>query len=349
MESKTQFETHAHVMQRVPKTDANIYGANLVTSIQIDKPHIVIFGGEETSTIKDANYYASIIERLIKFYKITGVDIYSVYYDFQSTDRNAERANAFIAARSKILSKDGITTSSDVDTKYINDLYRIVVQPCITGDNGDKLPDDIALQRIRNTIFFTHCHGATPVRAFQDIMFKDMRQLGYTAPTINNIMKSLLVIQHAPISPLEKSRFNTVSFMSATDTRMNFHNQFSDYVAEHDADLAPSYFALGNFFASYNLTTNRRDEHQIVGLVPDEEQDKLTSYGEIIMAAERNALINAIKAIKKNTPIPQIRDLIAPTSKEDVVRPVFDDLSQNGEFFMQIMKSDLRLNKSSER
>ena len=347
METKSQYQTHGKIMHRVPKTDANVHGARRVKSIPINRLSIVIFGGEKTNRIKTANWYASMYDQLLRFYKISDVQVYSAYYDFESNNRNTERANAFIAARSKILNR-GITTKP-MATNYINDLYQIVIKPRIVDKNGHKLSNIKVMHNIRNLIISTHCHGSVPVFAFQRMMATDMKNLGYEPNIINHVMKNLLVIQHAPVSPLEKSRFDTVSFMSANDTRMNFHNQFSDYIIEHEADLSASYFPLGNFFATNGFTYQYIDEHSITGLVPSENQDMLTPDGAIVMAAERNAIINGILAAQRGAPMPDIRDLIAPVSQKDAVKPDFDVLAQNGDFFMNIMRYDLRAGKSKER
>lgn len=347
MEQNLPPETHAKIMRRVTKSDTCVYGAVPATTIAPDKPCLVVFGGELTRTIKDANYYAAILIRLIDFYGIRGVDLYSVYYDFDTSDRRAERKNAFINARSKILHKD--YKKQIVDTQYIQELYDIIIQPRIVGPDHNKLPDLVALQNIRNLIIYTHSHGSVPAYAFQAIMADNMRKYGYEPKVIRDIMKNLLVIQHAPVSPLEKSKFNTVSFMSANDTKMNFHNKFSKYVYEHNEDLLPSYFPLGNFFAVYGFTYQLIDEHQITGLVPNKNQDMLTPDGAIIMAAERNAIINGLDAARRGVPIPAVRDLIAPVLPTDVVRPDFDTLAQNGEFFMRLMQHDIRAQKSNGR
>lgn len=347
MEQKTMYKTHGKIMHRVAKTNINVHGVRRVTHIPTNKPCILIFGGERTTKNKFANYYASMLERLINFYKLSGINIYSAIYDFESTYRDNERINAFVAARSKILNQGA--KIQPVDTQYVNDLYNIIIRPRLVNKNGMKLRDAVALKNIRNVIIYTHCHGATPVRTFQNIMAADMKKLGYAPRTIRNIMKNVLVIQHAPVSPLEKSLFNTISFMSANDTRMYFFNKFSDYVSENDGDLAASYFSLGNCFVLNGFTYQYIDEHQITGLVPNENQDMLTPDGAIIMAAERNAIINGLRASQNGTPMPNIRELIAPVSPDDTVKPNFDVLSQNGEAFMNLMRHDLRKTKAKER
>ena len=377
MDKKAQRITHAKIAHRVPKTDTCIYGIEPVSDIPVDKPSVVAFGGENTHTLRFANYYASLLKRLIDFYGISGIEIYSAYYYeeemshninaltknpekpvnvqdikyakeiFNCTNRPLERANIFTRARSKLLAKNA--TLYDVDTNYIRELYDIIIRPRIADKNGEKLPDAIALRNIRNVIFFTHSHGSAPAYTFQNIMQQDMKSLGYDAPTIRHIMKNILVIQHAPMVPLEKSKFNTISFMSANDTDLDFRNKFSEYVTEHNADLAPSYFPIGNFFVSHGFTYNYLAEHQIVGLVPSVDQDMLTPDGAIIMAAERNTIVNAINAMKNDKPIPSVSKLIAPINTEDSVKPNFNTLAKNGEFFMRVMTNDLRKKKSPER
>ncbi len=347
MEQNAPYKTHAKIIRRIAKSDTCVYGAVAATNIPTNKTRIVIFGGERTQSVKDANYYASMISRLVAFYGLRDVDIYSAYYDFNTTNRNTERANVFKNARSKILNKNNALF--DINDNYIQDLYGYVIRPCIVDKNDNKLPDLEALQNIRNLIIFTHSHGSVPAYAFQDIMVVDMRKHGYDNRVIANIMKNLLVVQHAPVSPLEKNKFNTISFMSANDTKMNFHNKFSQYVYEHNEDLLPSYFSLGNFFAVYGFTYQLIDEHQITGLVPNKNQDMLTPDGAIIMAAERNAIINGVIASQRGAPIPAIRDLITSAMPTDIVRPDFETLKQNGEFFMKIMQHDMQAEKSNTR
>ena len=348
MEQKTPYKTHGRIIQRVPKTDANKYGVKTVRHVPVSTPAVVIFGGELTDTIKDANYYASLMSKLLKFYNINGVNIYSVYYDFDTDDRSSERIAAFIKARSKLLNKMKQPEKIQ-DTSYIQQLYNIVVRPRIIGHSGEKLDDNRALRNVRNLIIFTHSHGSAPVRAFQDIMLKDMRDAGYERTTIRNIMKNIFVVQHAPMSPLEKSQFNTVSFMSADDTQMDFHNKFSEYLFKQNADLWPSYFSLGNLFAVYSITEESFAEHSIVGLLPNIDQEKLTADGAIIMAAERNSIINGIRATQGKQPIPPVRDLITNASSKDPITPDFDLLKRCGDFFMRVMENDLRTTKNTSR
>lgn len=325
--------------KRVPKDTTNAFGIVDVNTIPVDTPCIVAIGGERTISRRDANYYASILNHLFAAYGINDVGIYSAYYQYDDTNRNAERVALFRAAQSRI--KQTNATIQPQESKYIADLYSSIITPRISN-HGKQFTDIDIIKNMRNVIIFTHCHGAAVVRRFQDLMLSEMQKLGYNEQTITRAMKSLLVIQHAPAAPLFRNMFNTVSFMSASDSRMYFHNDFSKYALTHAEDMAPSYFELGNFFAAYAFTYQMIDEHQITGLVPTENQDMLTPYGKIIMSAERNAIINGVRAMRKGAPTPAIRELVAPASPNDETKPDFDELRANGDFFMRMMRADLK-------
>ncbi len=331
------------ILKRVPKNAVNEFGITEVSTIPTDKPCIVAIGGELTVSRKDANYYASMLERLFSAYDVKGVDIYSACYQYKDTDRKQERAQLFRTAQSRIKNID-ITKA-----KYVRDLYQHVIFPRIVAPNKKRFSDAEAMQNMRQIMLFTHCHGAAVTRAFQEMMLSDMRKYGYDEKVIPQIMHGLLIIQHAPVAPIKNSMFNTVSFMSATDTYMNFHDNFSKYVSEHSEDMAPSYFRFGNLFITYEITYQLIGEHQVIGLVPTENQDMLTPDGAVIMAAERNAIINGANALtssKKTLLTP--RTLIAPVSETDTVKPVFEELKRNGDFFLYVMRIDLQKAKKQK-
>lgn len=341
----TQMPQSEQIMKRVPKDPEHEYGATDVNAIPTNEPCIVVFGGERTVSRKDANYYASIFNRLFAAYDIADIGIYSAYYPFTDTNRSSGRSKMFRLAQNILKKRQEFTISAD--NKYVHDLYNQVIFPRIVDKNNKRFPDDVTMNNIHRVMIFTHCHGAAVVRAFQELMMDDMVKYGYDKRVIPQIMKQLLVVQHAPTAPIHNSMFNTVSFMSASDTLMNFHNVFSKYASEHGEDMMPSYFSAGNFFAAYLFTYQMIAEHQIVGLVPDSEQDQLTPDGAMIMAAERNAIINGAKSMRSNSTAPlSAKQLIAPISASDKIKPDFDELKQNGEWFMAIMRHDLQSQRS---
>lgn len=329
------------IVKRVPKDATNEFGITEVRNIPVDEPCIVAIGGERTITRKDANYYASLLERLFNAYGITNVGIYSAHYQFKDTNRKQERAQLFHTAQQRV------EQISITKTRYVRDLYRHIILPRIIDTNRQRFSDTDAMKNMRHIMLFAHCHGAAVIRAFQNLMLSDLQKYGYDAKVIPQIMQKLLVIQHAPVAPIRASMFNTLSFMSASDTQMNFHDAFSMYVSDHAEDMAPSYFRFGNLFMTYEFTTQINQEHQITGLVPNENQDILTPDGAIIMAAERNAIINGAKSMtapsgKSLT----AKHMIDPASPHDSIKPDFNELKANGDFFIFVMKHDLRSQKN---
>ena len=336
------------IVKRVPKDADHEHGIIDAENIPVDEPCIVAIGGERTISRRHANYYASILNRLLSAYKIDDIGIYSAYYNFKNTDRESERAQLFRVAQSRLEQRVGMSPMAR--NKYIRDLYRHIIFPRIVTSDNKRFSDADATQNMRRIMIFTHCHGAAIVRAFQEMTISDMRKYGYDDKGIAQIMHGLLVVQHAPAAPIKNSLFNTVSFMSANDTRMNFHDAFSQYLSEHDEDLMPSYFRSSNLFAAYRLTNTFHNEHQIIGLVPNEDTDIMTPDGAIIMAAERNTIINGVKSMANPNKKPlSVRELIAAASPDDIVRPDFNELKSSGDFFMYVMRNDLRKNRLKTR
>ena len=322
---------------RVPKDAEHEYGIVTADTIPIDKPCLVIIGGERTLSIKDANYYASMFQRLFTAYGVDDIAIYSAYYSFNNSNRQTERNCIFCAAQTRVKFK------ISAENEYIRDLYNHIIRPRIINDQGQRFSDIQAIQNMHRIMIFTHCHGAAVVRMFQDLMIEDMEKYGYDKRIIPQIMKRLLVVQHAPTAPIHNSRFNMISFMSASDTMMKFHNQFSRYVSDHAEDMMPSYFRMGNFFATYAFTYQMINEHQIVGLVPETDEDQLTPDGKIIVTAERNTIIHGANSLKSpDTSILEPQTLIAPISSTDPVKPNFDELKDNGDAFLAVMEYDLK-------
>ena len=333
-----QMTKSKQILKRVPKDAKHEFGITEVTTLPINEPCIVAIGGELTVSPKDANYYASMLERLLSAYDIKNVGIYSACYKFESTNRKQERAQLFRAAGTRVKNLD-ITKA-----EYIRDLYNHIILPRILDTNKKRLSDADAMKNMRKIMLFTHCHGAAVTRAFQEMMKSDMQKYGYDKKIIPQIMHGLLVVQHAPVAPVKNSMFNTISFMSASDTYMNFYDDnFFKYAFEHAEDMAPSYFQPENLFATYEFTNQTFGEHQIVGLVPDENLDILTPDGAIIMAAERNTIINGAKSLTSpKSKALTAQNLIAPASSSDAIKPVFKELKQNGDFFLYVMRDDLK-------
>lgn len=342
----------ASVIQRVAKTSDNQYGCVTVDKIPVDVPAFVIFGGELTNGDKGANSYAKIISTLLNQNGISGVNVYSVVYNFGSRDSTLERTELFKAAGRRlrqqvhpILQHEYDLTVRDMNQNeplpnYIQQLYNIVLRPRVINDNGQKLELNTAMQNVRRMKFYAHCHGAAAIWQMANLMHTDMLNAGYTPADTNKVQHELLVIQHNPVAPLTHPRFSTVSFASAEDTMMQNHsNLFADWICENSADIIPCYFRpkYGNIFVAGHLKQLSFKEHDIMGLLPsDEKIYPLTDDGKIIFGAERNAIVNAAKDAISGNKVPSVKKLV------DGKGINFNQLQENGDALYKLMLNDLR-------
>ncbi len=333
-----------HIIKSVPKSETNEFGVVDVEAIDPTKPLIVAFGGELTNIPRYANHYIKQIKHVLNTAGIFGTDIYSIYYDFGSRDTESERIQLFRAAGHKIRNLSNNIETIDANIAhmqaaeptpiYIQQLGSILLTPMLaSGAEGTRVSADIIAKRASNVRFYAHSHGAVAITMFGDYMYDKMKQLGYTAKEIKQVQQNIIVIQHGPITPLEHPRFTTLSFASASDTKMNLHNKFSEYTADNYFDLLPAYFPQGgaHLFAAGEISTSIAKEHDNDGLVNTEQ---LTEDGQIIFAAERNAIVNSIRMAGHTAP--DVRELVSGDGVN------FDILTANGEWFYKNMISDIK-------
>lgn len=335
--------SNAHVIKSVQKTSENEYGVIDVDAIDIHRPCIVVLGGELTDNPRFANHYIKQIKQVLGEYS-NMTDIYSIYYNFGSRDTDSERVNIFRKAGHRIrnTTKSIQEINANIDhmsateptPQYIKQLYNVLLNPIlVSGANGTRVPASTVAQRASNIRFYAHSHGAAVATMLGEYMAKQMKSMGYSANEIRSVQKNIIVIQHGPITTLEHPRFTTLSFASASDTKMNLHNRFSEYAADNSFDLFPSYFPQGgaHLFAAGEISTFITKEHDNEGLTKPET---LTEDGQIILSAERNAIVNAVRGAGK--PVPAIRDLVSGPGVN------FDMLAANGDWFYKNMLVDIK-------
>lgn len=324
----------AHVIKSVPYSDDAPYGVIEINQIVPNRPAIVIFGGELTDCAKHANHYIKQMQQILTEAKLSDIDIYSVYYDFGSRNSELERLNLFRQAGRKLKTRavdaeciEHMQTTEPMP-KYIEKLYDVLCKPILTQN---------ALNNASKLRFYAHSHGGAAIFMLGKYMAKKMQEIGYSATDIDTIQKNIVAIQHGPITPLENPHFTTLSFASASDTRMDMHNIFSRYMYYNAENLYPSYFNQcgTHLFVGGQLKNNFRGEHDNTGML-ESEKELLTSDGAVVLAAERNAIVNSLKAAKNNCPSPSIAKLISGKGVS------FKDLKSNGEWMYQTMLSDIK-------
>ena len=324
----------AHIVKAVPVSDDAPYGVKEVQAITPNRPSLVVFGGELTDCARHANHYVKQMHQILDEHNMSGVDVYSVYYDFGSRDSNLERRMLFRNAGRRLAKLDDEEKivlhmrETEATPKYIEKLYKILCEPLLAQNatnNASKLR------------FYAHSHGAAAIYMLGKYMARQMQKNGFSATEINTIQKNIVAIQHGPIAPLENPNFMTLSFASASDTRMDMHNIFSKYVYLNAENLYPSYFnQCGmHLFVGGQLKNNFRGEHDNTGMLKS-EKELLTSDGEVILAAERNAIINSLKAAKNNQPTPTVSQMVSGNGVD------FQEMKSNGEWFYQTMLNDVK-------
>ncbi len=344
-------ESDAGVIKRVCVETNQDCGINLIQSIPANEPAIVALGGDLTHSAKQANYYASTLKRLLAHHGLSNVGVYSVYYCFAGQDAKLTRKDIFRRAGHRFLGtpisqkderKIEKMRSAEPTPKYVESLFNIILRPRIFKDNGEPHISGDVMANVRKLKFLTHCHGAAVIQMLGDVMRREMLAAGFGKADIRKIQSQILVVQYAPLAPLEKSAFTTVSFASVDDTMMNDHNNaLTDYVTEMSAGMRPAFFAkpLGNIFVAPELRQEFDSEHALTDLMGVEipNQGSLTANGIIIYSAIRNAIIRGAKHSLQDGALPDVRSL---TNGENVD---FDALHSFGQqFYEEMALPDIR-------
>jgi len=287
----------------------------------------MILGGENTHLAQIAYSYFRSIKDTLENNKITsGLNLYSVYYDFGSSptcrDGNFDRLSLFYKFRDpqRLAEMSGISETElatsyplyGSEPQYINDIYKIALQPRLYTKNGQLLSTEQIAKNLRNMIVFTHCHGAYVVRMLEQKMLADPI-LGAQLLQTPKLLQNLLVINHEPFAPLEKCKFTSLSFGSASDRQAGLYTEL-DYQMKSAPDrCAPAFFGpeFGNIMIADQLKHDICDEHSHIGLRGSEFTDaKLTRNGKLLFTTERNALLKGVRAMLKGKPMPTIPQML---------------------------------------
>jgi hypothetical protein len=292
--------------------------------MDLSRPRILILGGENTVVDRIAySYIVSIATALYKNNITNGLDIYSAYYKFRDRNSGIDRLKLFRETRGDSMHCHAPLSDIDADIaadplcstypNYVDDVFKFSLMPLLFDKNRTKFSCGKAKANIRNLIIYTHCHGAYIVRMLETCM-TDAMQHFYSEKEIYDIQKQLLVINHAPYAPLENCRFSSVSFGSASDTQISFHNCFDYVMKSQPQTFQPAFYGkgFGNIMIADKVKTDPEFEHSHVGLnwsAADEQN--LTLNGKVLFSAERNALIRGTKAMLSQEPIPLLPDLVS--------------------------------------
>ena len=331
----------AIMVKAVEKSFEYPYGVKDVNSITPGRPAIVILGGDLTSLPRHATYYTKEIKSVLSDAELHDVDVYAFYYKFGSRSSYVERINMFKNAGHKI---NSLNVDQDVFEKrsehmkqtepralYIKKIFDMVIRPIISTDEN-HIKQNAAMLRL-----YTHSHGGYIARELARIMKHELKTQNLSDNKIKDIQKQIIAIQHGPIAPLENPDFTTVTFGSASDTAMDMHNQFTEYVTNNSGDIFPCYLGGKNshLFIVGQSKKNFDGEHDPRGLAAEDE-NVLTPDGKILFTAERNVIVNTMRAAANKHPTPHINKLVSGNGID------FDSLKQSGTFLYNRMLGDIR-------
>ncbi len=298
--------------------------------MDLSRPCILILGGENTNMPEWAkNYYITLAKTLYMNNIDSGLDIYSIYYKFRDRNPSFDRLNLFREFRdtkSLLSYSGGSLTQSDIAhlsqdyplcneyPNYIYDIFNFAFMPRLISRCGQMLPPKKIKENFRNMIVFTHCHGTYVLRMLEKHMNQEFNKFTYSLQDLYTIQKNLFVINHAPFAPLEKCKFTSLSFGSASDIQVGYYNELDYHMKTTPKKFKTAFYgpAFGNIVITDKIKRDPTTEHSQVGLSGDvKSQHELTASGQILFAIERNALLTGTRAMLAHKPIPTIAELIS--------------------------------------
>lgn len=294
------------------------------TSMDTTTPCILILGGENTNSDLIAYSYFRSIKETLENNKITsGLNLYSVHYDFSNRNSSLDRFILFYKFRSpkQLAEINASSLLSDVysyplyntEAQYINDIYNTAVQPRLYAKNGQLMTSEQIAKNLRNMVIFTHCHGSYVARMLEQKMLADpnLQKLLSQNP---KLLQNLLIINHAPFTPLENYKFTSLSFSSASDKHACLYTKLDNQMKSAPNECAPAFFGpeFGNIMIANRLKNDINDEHSHIGLRGCDFTDaKLTKTGKILFTTERNALLKGVDAMIKGKTMPTIPQMLS--------------------------------------
>ena len=250
-EDNTSFISTIELGLREAKTTDNKFGWSIVDKMPYDEPCVLYLGGDGTTDDKAANGNAKIIEEYILKPLGIKVPVYSVKYSFSKYNAIKSRGIAFSKYRANPLNNEADdkkiynnVTADDINPQYIDTLYRKVIEPRITSEDGkEKLSLEEACRRMRMMTIVAHCHGGFVALELEKKMKDEMKKIGYSADEQKQILSQMLTIAHAPACALGVAKSQMISFITASDTvwpksvtRRVANNLFNNYLYDRNQE-----------------------------------------------------------------------------------------------------------------
>ncbi len=253
--------------------------------------------------------------------------------------------------------RNNTISESELDFKYINDIFEHAILPRISDNNGtSRLKLNDAMRRVRAMNIVAHCHGAYVVLKLEEKMTNKMRELGYDDGEISKVLSQMLVVSHAPSIPMGVVKSRMISFISANDDNLampkNWIRQYvmaqraREYDGKIDNKWMPPMFLggkYGNVFVVHNAFTPekfgapRDEEHNNTHYIGIKNQ---TNVGQLMALISGNVIKNGIKNSLSNQSgrfraLPPTHNLILGGVNQNWLVETFKLMRANGRAFMR--------------
>ena len=345
MTNKEYTFSNAGLIKSVERSAEHPYAVKEVESVDIDKPILVLFGGEFTYIPQSANHYIKQMKAVFEPYDVGDINIYSVYYEFGSRHADIERTELFKAAGRRInqklhpnaekfrQEKLDLMKQNEPTPEYIAKLYRAIILPLIIKPDGTLLDKKTIAKNFSKLRMYGYSHGAAAIYMLGQYTKKELQKRGLSSTETAKLMQNIIAIQFGPVAPLEHPPFKTLSFMSGSDTRVDGFNNFSEYMYDNAENLYPAYFHnLGaDMFVAGKINERFDGEHNDEGIMSEQN---LTEDGKILFNALRYAIFNSLNSTNAD-----VEKLVSGPGVN------FKEMKQNGEVFYDRMLNRLRAQK----
>lgn len=346
----------------IKRTDINDeFGTYYIQAKKIptDTPIVFVLGGNSAINDSESYRYLMAAHGVMKQENLGDIDTYSAVYRFNSSDPEINRANLFRKPTKMPAVKRTVTLDMETEKQLlkmqqnepvpnsVRKLYRELILPRISNHAGERTDVASASRAMRNITIWGHCYANVLLGYLERLMEDEMLSMKYTITEIKNIQSNLLAILHSPDGPIGNSAFNILSFASAGNISVDFHNHLHKQIKDRSEFIKPGFLPgrRGNIVFAKRIRTRDNEEHKAGGMTDViHPTNSFTFNGHTIITAERNALVNGINSSIRGDAIPSVRDLI---SGPDVN---FDELEQNGnDLYETVLKSTRDLKRSLRR
>ena len=227
------------------------------------------------------------------------------------------------------------------EPKYIDDIFKEVLEKRIVGDNGKRLELELALRNIRRVNIVAHCHGSYVAMMLEEKLGKRMEELGYSLEEQNKVKEHLLVVAYNPDCPFVVSEAKFVGIVSSQDRSNRYNNYMKEWLLMEPKDFGVMYMPSkwGRTFMCDRVSKDDSEqiikidenfdflgrekrkvgEHEFLGFESDESMSgsavMLQRFGANILA---NGVKNSVIQDEKYVKIPNIEQLAVRSFKDRV-------------------------------